>query len=339
MPLICKMAKKKQRDTMIAFPPLPMLAKDYLDHPLKEQREIKVLQPKLDGVRLVAWCDAHEQQPKQLKLTSRTGKSMDHLMEEFGEPLNALFGAINAKCCDGKVRLIALDGELYVDDVKIGFQQVVSMVRNTQTSQSIKDGRINLKYFVYDALFVVDDDDDKTFHCSSIGFLERYRMLASVMKSDDYLLQNPGKIVLLDNLTEEARVHADVESALESCLSKGYEGVMIRDASSAYEPGGKRSSSLLKYKRFVDSEFPIVGFTEATGKDAGTVIWECCTNTKRFNVRPTGTLSERREMLANAQKHADKFNSGKIMLTVRYQELTDCGIPRFPVGIVVRDYE
>jgi hypothetical protein len=27
------------------------------------------------------------------------------------------------------------------------------------------------------------------------------------------------------------------------------------------------------------------------------------------------------------------------MLTVRYQELTDDGIPRFPVGLEIRDYE
>ena len=27
------------------------------------------------------------------------------------------------------------------------------------------------------------------------------------------------------------------------------------------------------------------------------------------------------------------------MLTVRYQELTDDGVPRFPVGIAIRDYE
>jgi hypothetical protein len=26
-------------------------------------------------------------------------------------------------------------------------------------------------------------------------------------------------------------------------------------------------------------------------------------------------------------------------LTVRYQELTDDGVPRFPVGIAIRDYE
>jgi hypothetical protein len=27
------------------------------------------------------------------------------------------------------------------------------------------------------------------------------------------------------------------------------------------------------------------------------------------------------------------------MLTVRYQELTDDGLPRFPVGVGLRDYE
>ena len=36
-------------------------------------------------------------------------------------------------------------------------------------------------------------------------------------------------------------------------------------------------------------------------------------------------------------KNGDKY-MGK-MLTVKYQNLTDLGVPRFPVGIAFRDYE
>ena len=38
-------------------------------------------------------------------------------------------------------------------------------------------------------------------------------------------------------------------------------------------------------------------------------------------------------MLENAEDDIDK------KLTVKFFELTDEGVPRFPVGLVVRDYE
>jgi DNA ligase-1 len=50
-------------------------------------------------------------------------------------------------------------------------------------------------------------------------------------------------------------------------------------------------------------------------------------------VRPRGTHEERAVLLNNAGSYVAK------KLTVRYQELTDDGIPRFPVGISFRDYE
>ena len=68
--------------------------------------------------------------------------------------------------------------------------------------------------------------------------------------------------------------------------------------------------------------------------DKGCVIWECKTeNDQRFSVRPRGTVLERQGYFQNG----DDWIGSK--LTVRYQELTDDGIPRFPVGITIRNYE
>ena len=75
-------------------------------------------------------------------------------------------------------------------------------------------------------------------------------------------------------------------------------------------------------------------FTEGEGLDKGLVIWICKTKEGRtFNVRPRGTHAERAEFFKNGQTYVGK------MLTVRFQELTGDGIPRFPVGIAFRDYE
>jgi DNA ligase-1 len=88
----------------------------------------------------------------------------------------------------------------------------------------------------------------------------------------------------------------------------------------------------LKYKEFMESEYKIVGFDEATGRDSGTVIWKCTTpDGDIFNVRPRGSIKERRDLFMNGTTYIGKW------LTVIYQELSERNIPRFPVGKCIRD--
>ena len=115
-------------------------------------------------------------------------------------------------------------------------------------------------------------------------------------------------------------------------VSQGHEGIMIRDSMSTYEIG-KRSNYLLKYKAFQTEEYPIVDVKEGTGREKGTAIWICKTGEQHFSVKPEGTLEKRREYLTEKEKYIGK------QLTVRFQNLTAIGVPRFPVGVVVRDYE
>ena len=93
-------------------------------------------------------------------------------------------------------------------------------------------------------------------------------------------------------------------------------------------------------KSMMDKEFPIVDFKEGKGQDIGTVIWICSINdaaaaspNMEFSVRPRGTRDERKVWFENAGTFIGK------MLTVRFQEWSKDGIPRFPVGIAIRDYE
>ena len=115
-------------------------------------------------------------------------------------------------------------------------------------------------------------------------------------------------------------------------VEQGHEGIMIRDAMSTYEIG-KRSNYLLKYKSFQTEEYPIVDVKEGTGREKGTAIWICKTGEQHFSVKPEGTLERRREYLSEKEKYIGK------QLTVRFQNLTAIGVPRFPVGVAIRDYE
>ena len=112
----------------------------------------------------------------------------------------------------------------------------------------------------------------------------------------------------------------------------GHEGVMIREASSIYEIG-KRSNYLLKHKAFQTEEYEIVDVKEGTGREKGTAIWVCKVGEQHFSAKPEGTLEVRRKLLEEKDKYIGK------QLTVRYQNLTALGVPRFPVGVAIRDYE
>jgi len=140
----------------------------------------------------------------------------------------------------------------------------------------------------------------------------------------------------LERVTVETRwvkTKKDLPIVHKQYMDAGYEGTMIREPSSIYEIG-KRSNYLLKLKDFKTDEYKVIGMRECTGKDVGTPTWVCLTeNGQEFTVRPEGTQEKRREMFKNGDKYMGK------MLTVKYQNLTDLGVPRFPVGIAFRDYE
>jgi ATP-dependent DNA ligase len=133
--------------------------------------------------------------------------------------------------------------------------------------------------------------------------------------------------------TKLLKKKSDVEKWHDIFVDQGYEGIMIREASSIYEVG-KRSNYLLKFKKFQTEEYEIVGAKTGHGRDADAVVWVCkLTNGREFNVRPEGTIKQREEHYRDRKKYMGK------MLTVRFQNLTDLDVPRFPVGVVIRDYE
>lgn len=129
----------------------------------------------------------------------------------------------------------------------------------------------------------------------------------------------------VDNKEQFDKLHAEF-------IGKGYEGTMVRTDTHNYE-FGYRSKSLLKRKDMQDDEFKIVGYKEARGRNKGTVVFRCATKDREFDVVPEGSMEYKAELFKNAEKYIGK------MLTVRYQELSEDGVPIFPVGVAIRDYE
>lgn len=198
------------------------------------------------------------------------------------------------------------DGELYVHGWT--FQQIVSAVKKYREEDD-KYPTSKLEYHIYDSPEL------------KVGFHDRFIEGLSDKGWPSNLIK--VKTTLIESL-DEATEH------LETALRAGFEGLMVRNYSGTYKYK-HRSNDLQKMKKFQDAEFIVVGVEEASGKDKGTAIFVCETDSgQQFNVRPMGTREQRREYFSNFEKYYGK------LLTVKYQELTDDGIPRFPVGLHFR---
>jgi DNA ligase-1 len=134
-------------------------------------------------------------------------------------------------------------------------------------------------------------------------------------------------LVLVDTQTVSQE---DVTQAFKQYRSLGYEGAMLRDPESLYV--GDRSYGLLKVKEFDDSEFKIVNVNEGRGKLKGHAIFECITEdgAEKFEAKLKGETSHLKTIFENPQDYIGKS------LTVQYQGRTKNHIPRFPVGLRVR---
>lgn len=276
----------------------PMLAVDFKKRGHSMQYPA-IGQRKFDGVRCIAYNDGGK-----IVLESRKGKAFPHMNHLRA----SVFDLLNK---DNQI----LDGELYSD--VLDFQRVVGLVRKESLSQQDIYDLKHIKYRIYD-MFSTDDS------VTQLPFVQRHAMAEKLIKNDQHLI-----IVENYEITDED----SIQGLHDQFVQEGYEGIMVRNPSMPYQMD-KRSSGLMKFKSFKDGEYPIVGYTEATGNDAGTVIWICeAPNGITFKARPTGTREQRTTWFENADEIVGKD------LTVRYFELTNDGIPRFPVGVAIRDYE
>jgi len=203
---------------------------------------------------------------------------------------------------------ILLDGELFSFDHD--FESICSICRKSKSvHESIKD----IKFYVFDIYLNNDTPFSKR-----IDYITKLK------------LQDPLIIVKTGMLYD----HKELEVVHENYIKQFYEGVILRNAHGVYKPM-YRSKDLQKYKTFQDAEYKIVDFTEATGNDKGTVIFTCKDpkSNLKFSVRPKGSREKRKYWLDNFESIKGK------MLSVKYQNLTEYGIPRFPVGVAIRDYE
>lgn len=278
---------------------LPMLAFEYQKRFHDIEYPHVYVQPKLNGVRCITTYDGH---------FSRKGKRFVNLTHITND-CKTLIDQVN----------YPLDGEIFHPEWT--FQEIVSALKNPDGKH---DG---LQYWIYDIV------------APELTFEERSEILNSAFEdSNTGIINHKNEMFFFNNLIKVPEYWVPNEEAMKEkhkeYVEIGYEGTIIRNANGKYRLK-HRSKDLQKYKDHFDSEYEIIGGKEATGEDAGTVVFICKMpdNDNTFSVRPKGSRELRKQWLNDIEKLKGK------MLTVRYNAFSDEGIPINPRGVCIRDYE
>ncbi len=192
---------------------------------------------------------------------------------------------------------IPLDGELFGGRKK--FQRTVGLVKRQDKSDLWKE----LAYVVFDAPAVEGPFERRLEECKAH------------VRGEFARVHEHAPCEGIDHLKSElARVEA-----------LGGEGLMLRKPGSRYEVG--RSSTLLKVKTFHDAEARVVGHVAGAGRHKGRLgaLMVSMPDGTRFKVGTGFSDDERRNPPAV-----------EAIITYRYQELSDGGVPRFPSYVGVR---
>lgn len=285
----------------------PMLALKYEDKNRKKEilKAFKTGdvygQPKLDGVRCIISKDG---------MQSRKGKKVVSAPHIF-KALQPFFK---------KHPDIIFDGELYSHDLSKDFNRIIELAKKTKpTAQDLKESEETLQYWVYD-IVPVDEDNE-------INFTARNLLLKQFVKSIGYKM-------MIYTPTFSITSEEDLDEKYKSLLEDDYEGMILRRGDLPYMR--KKCKALLKHKPFEDAEYEIVDITEGKGNGsgmAGRCIMLDHDGERTFGARPKGSHAFLKDLLENKEEYIGKE------ATVRYNNLTPDGIPRFPRIVAIRDYE
>ena len=217
-----------------------MLAHDGANHEKKIAGR-KLLEPKLDGVRVITIINAEN---NTASMYTRNGK----LLENFSHITSALEANIELF-----ERSLVLDGEM----VSSSFQALMKQVHRKSDVQS-EDARLML----FDILPLSEFQKGK----SVLGQKRRSNLLRSMKAT----FEKVGSIDIIP------QIEVDLDTGVgemqfkqynKDAIEAGFEGIMIKDVDAEYVC--KRHVSWLKQKPFIEVSLTIVAVEEGTGRNVG----------------------------------------------------------------------
>jgi len=201
----------------------------------------KLVEPKLDGVRVLTVVDCESRTVTQYSRNGKVLENFTHITEGLLEHIDK-FG-----------RSYVLDGEI----VSTSFQALMKQVHRKENVQS-EDARLML----FDLISVKEFKNGK----SELGQKLRsnqLRQMKAVFDAVGNIDIIPQKEVDLDSYVGEMEFKQYNKESIEA----GFEGIMIKDVTARYEC--KRSHSWLKMKPFIEVSLFVTAVEEGTGRNVG----------------------------------------------------------------------
>lgn len=221
---------------------LPMLAKVLKDNKPFDKRKY-LGQYKINGVRCIIGAVKVDDLFNPIRLTYRSREGTDWTpkltwMDEVIKP-EIKDDLLDAMLEEGA----CLDGELYLPGYKVN--DINSFVKNEKLPQHYQ-----LQYWCYDIAI-----DNMSYDARRKFRTENINRICYTFDTYDQHLNNKSKLILLPDVAI-----CDIDDATrfrDKFISLGFEGLIVRDVSSAYQFGA-RNLAMLKYKRIDDAKFKIV---------------------------------------------------------------------------------
>jgi DNA ligase-1 len=292
-----------------------MLAHDGANHEKKVVGK-KLLEPKLDGVRILTIVDVDARTVTQY---SRNGK----ILENFTHITDGLLEHI-----DDFERSYVLDGEI----ISTSFQELMKQVHrkdNVKTNDAV--------LMLFDILPLSEFQNGK----SVLGQRRRTKYLQNFAKTFEKVGQIgiiPQEEVDLESYIGELQFKEFNKNAIE----QGYEGIMIKDPDAKYEC--KRSTSWLKQKPFIEVSLAVVAVEEGTGKNEGrmgAIICEGEDDGKKIavNVGSGFTDDQRTEFWGSREDILGQVVEVRADAATRSQDSEDVWSLRFPRFLRFRGFK
>lgn len=199
-----------------------------------------ISEPKLDGERIIAMREGDN-----ITLWTRR-----HIESSYKFPEIIMDLKKNVKG-DNWI----LDGELTVPG---GFRKLLKRNTEDKLKISLLSRKIPATLNLFDILHFQGED------LTGKPLVQRKKVLLNAVDPGKHIWIIPFKIVTTETVKKD----------FEKSLKEGYEGLIIKDASSRYE-AGKRSGNWLKIKRSETIDVNVIGATRSTGSIAfGALILE-----------------------------------------------------------------
>ena len=306
---------KKSKKPEYAVPVFEcMLAHDGANHETKITGK-KILQPKLDGVRILTVVDFESRTVVQY---TRNGK----VLENFSHITDYLLANL-----DNFGRSYVLDGEI----VSRSFQDLMKQVHRKDDVQA-GDARLCL----FDILPLVEFKQGK----SVMGQRRRSEFLnnfKNIFADSNFIEIIPQIEVNLDEFMGEI----EYKDYNKKAIADGFEGIMIKDPDAKYQC--KRDVAWLKQKPFIEVSLAVTAVEEGTGRNngkLGALVCEGVDDGKRIivNVGSGLTDDQRSEFWAAKESLIGQVVEVRADAATQSQDSEDVWSLRFPRFIRFRGF-